>query len=564
MGNTETSEEGEGRRRQEGKEGQGRNRGGESQGKNQGREKLETQAKEKQEERETGFSPPEVATIPALPQEKKRLRVCSYNRVSSLLEEQHSSVENQESHFAQYIQEKEEWIYCGAYVDDGISGTGAKKRPELQRLLRDCREGKVDLILTKSISRFARNTQECLEMVRELTSLGVSIFFERENIHTGTMESELMLTLLATFAEGESRSISGNMKWSIRRKFHEGSYQQAVVPYGYVRKDGVFVIEEQQAETVRFIFRLATLGKGGPFISKFLNERGIPSPRGCNWTQATLRKILENPVYMGDMLFQKTFKDENYKQRNNRGELDQFYIENHHEGIVSRDTFLGVQELIRERNVESGYFSNGFSIGLPGVEPSGLSSGHAGGLSSDPPSVLSGDIPGENPGHLSGKGQKRKKACFSGLLVCSVCGGTMYRQKGTKEGMFWICSRHLHAPKECQMKPQSEQDIKAAFLNCLNKMAWSRTLSEGILDIYERLLAGDEKEGKETKENKLQEIEMLLGENRRKRQSLEMPSPGKGSAKAQRKMYFLLLRQEKSLLAEKNRLLHPVRCRAIF
>ena len=165
----------------------------------------------------------------------KKLRVCSYSRTSTAEEIQRSSIEGQQRHFEQLIAAHDDWENAGSYVENGVTGTKAEVRPELQRMLKDCREGKIDKVLTKSISRFARNTTDCLEMVRELSSLGVTILFERENLDTGTMGSDLMLTLLAAFSEQESESISRNIRWGVKRKFESGTYEQPTVPFGYAR-----------------------------------------------------------------------------------------------------------------------------------------------------------------------------------------------------------------------------------------------------------------------------------------------------------------------------------------
>ena len=255
----------------------------------------------------------------------KKPGVAAYCRVSTLLHSQEPSIEAQRAHYEQKIRSRSDWKYAGIYIESGFSGTKAENRPALQSMLKACREGKIDLILTKSISRFARNTMECLEMVRKLTSVDVSIYFEKENIHTGTMESELMLSLLACFAESESRSISGNMKWGIRKRFANGTYRQTVPPYGYVWKEGRLAVETGQADIIREIFAMVLAGSSVGSISRELNERGIPSPHGRCWSPAGIRYILANPVYMGDMLYQKTYMDREYRQRINRGELDCYY-----------------------------------------------------------------------------------------------------------------------------------------------------------------------------------------------------------------------------------------------
>ena len=164
--------------------------------------------------------------------EKEKLKVAAYCRVSTMMDSQQSSIESQRKHYEDKIMENDEWELAGIYLEEGVSGTKAEARPQLQRLIADCKAGKVDLILTKSISRFARNTADCIEMVRTLTGICVDIHFEKEEIHTGTMESEFMLSILACFAEDESHSISGNVKWAVRKRFENGTFRQSIPPYG--------------------------------------------------------------------------------------------------------------------------------------------------------------------------------------------------------------------------------------------------------------------------------------------------------------------------------------------
>ena len=223
-------------------------------------------------------------TIAAVPQERAKLKVAAYCRVSTLMDSQESSSEAQRLHYEKTIRENEEWEYAGLYLEAGVSGTKAETRPELMRLMEDCRNGKVDLVLTKSISRFARNTSDCLEMVRTLTGLGVNIVFEKELIDTRSMDSEFMLSILACLAEDESHSISGNMKWGIRKRFENGSFRQSIAPYGYAWKDDELAVVPEQADVVREIFELALSGLGAIRIAKELNARKIPSPAGKLWT----------------------------------------------------------------------------------------------------------------------------------------------------------------------------------------------------------------------------------------------------------------------------------------
>ena len=203
-----------------------------------------------------------VETISAAPVTQKTLRAAAYARVSTDLDSQETSIDNQVDHYKSLITSNPDWTLAGIYQESGVSGTKADTRPELQRLLRDCEAGAVDVIITKSISRFARNTSECLEMVRMLTGLGITLIFEKENIDTETMESEFLLTLLAAFAESESASISTNQKWAIRKRFQAGTYKGGKVPYGYRRTKKGYIIHPAEAATVRRIFYALAGGKG--------------------------------------------------------------------------------------------------------------------------------------------------------------------------------------------------------------------------------------------------------------------------------------------------------------
>ena len=197
------------------------------------------------------------------------------------------------------------------------SGTKKENRSELIRMISDCENRKIDLIITKSISRFARNTTDCLEMVRKLVDLGVYIYFEKENINTQSMESELMLSILSGLAESESISISENNKWSIQRRFQNGTFKVAYPPYGYENIDGQMVVNPKQAEIVKHLFAEVLLGKGTQRIADDLNERNVPAKKGGRWTATSIRGILSNEKYTGDVLFQKTYTDSRFNRHTN-------------------------------------------------------------------------------------------------------------------------------------------------------------------------------------------------------------------------------------------------------
>lgn len=451
-------------------------------------------------------------TIPAVPQGRAKLKVAAYCRVSTLMDSQESSIEAQRLHYEKTIRENEEWEYAGLYLEAGVSGTKAETRPELMRLMEDCRNGKVDLVLTKSISRFARNTSDCLEMVRTLTGLGVNIVFEKELIDTRAMDSEFILSILACFAEDESHSISGNMKWGIRKRFENGSFRQSIAPYGYAWKDNELVVVPEQAEVVREIFELALSGHGAIRIAKELNARKIPSPAGKLWTQRGINTLIANPVYVGDQLYQKTYMDEQFRQRQNRGELDRYYNPDHHEPIVSREAFDRAQGAMQQRAKEVGY-----------------------------------------SGGEEGRGTNRY--CFSGILVCKACGNIMHRQKRKNGTACWVCGRHVNHPDSCRMKPQSDDDLKAAFVNCLNKLAWAqntRGSSNRVLDVYEGLVGKSEAE---KNKERLEEIEVLLEQNRHEMKKLQAVIMRERFLPCHRETMTALTSEEQKLLSEKNRLL---------
>ena len=204
-----------------------------------------------------------------------KTRVAAYARVSTDSDEQLLSLETQKEHYETFIKDHQDWEYAGLYYDEGISGTKIEKRDGLLRLLKDCEDGKIDRVITKSISRFSRNTTNTLEMVRNLSKLGVYIFFEKENIDTEHMSSELMLSILSSIAESESRSISENSKWSVKRRFEEGTFIISSPPYGYANIDGKMVVVPEEAEVVREMFCMALSGMGSHIIANTLNERGV-------------------------------------------------------------------------------------------------------------------------------------------------------------------------------------------------------------------------------------------------------------------------------------------------
>ena len=235
--------------------------------------------------------------------------MAAYCRVSTASDEQLVSLAAQKDHYETYIKSNPDWEFAGLYFDEGISGTKKAKRVSLLRMMEDCKHEKIDFIVTKSISRFARNTTDCLEMVRKLIDLGIFVYFEKEKLNTGSMESELMLSILSSLAESESVSISENSKWGVKQRFANGTFKISYPPYGYINVDGEMVINEEQAKVVRYIFAETLIGKSSNYIAADLQKKGIPTRKGGNWIPTTIRGILANEKYVGDVLFQKTYTD---------------------------------------------------------------------------------------------------------------------------------------------------------------------------------------------------------------------------------------------------------------
>ena len=461
--------------------------------------------------------PRTVVTIKAAPREKPRLKVAAYCRVSTLLSSQEGSIASQRKHYEDEIASHGGWEFAGAYIEAGASGTKAESRPELQRLLSDCRAGKVDLVLTKSVSRFARNTADCLSMVRELTSLGVDVRFEKEGLDTAAMGSEFMLSVLACLAEDESRSVSGNLKWGIRKRFEHGGYKVAVAPYGYRREGEALVIEPGEAEVVRRIFRESLEGMGTRRIAKGLNAGGIPSPRGGEWTQKTVRHILGNPAYIGDALYQKSYRDGDFRQRANHGELDQYLDEGHHDAIISHEDFGKAAVMARL--------------------------GAEGGGSEDMDA---------RPDHDA---KRRKRYGLSGRLTCAKCGRTLYRNVGKSGTATYSCG--------CRGGRVMEESIRNAFITCLNKLSFSQSLPEGmrVLDAYIARLAA---EGRGISKGRAGEIDGELERNRVELETLTAVALAHGFHDREWKEQAMLLMERDRLQAEKAKLLSrpPLAARA--
>lgn len=277
-------------------------------------------------------------------------RVAAYARVSSDKDAAIHSLSSQISYYNEYISNHVGWEFAGVYADEGITGT-KDNRPEFVHMLEDCRKGKVDLVITKSITRFARNTVVLLNTIRELKLLEIDVFFEKENMHSISKNGELMLTLLAMYAEEESRSASENQKWRIQKMFEQGRPNTGRM-LGYYLKDGQLTIIPEEAEVVRMIFKDYLSGMGRLAIANKLNDLHIPTVRGGKeWREGAIYLILRNEKYTGDMILQKTYSEDfrTKKRIINNGERRRYFVERSHESIISKSIFLKVQEEISRR-----------------------------------------------------------------------------------------------------------------------------------------------------------------------------------------------------------------------
>ena len=348
------------------------------------------------------------------------LKVAAYSRVSSGKDAMLHSLSSQVNYYSKLIQEHPGWAYCGVYADEAVTGT-KEHRNGFQTLLSDCREGKIDLVITKSISRLARNTVTLLQTVRELKSLGVDVYFEEQNIHTMSSEGELMMTILASYAQEESRSASENQKWRIKKNFEEGiPWNGAMLGYRY--KDGKYHIVPDEAELVKRIFAMYLDGAGYVLISNQLNEEGIASPDGSQWHTSVVEKILRNYAYTGNLLLQRTYSENHITKRKckNCGEYPQYLATDTHEAIIPNEMFQRVQEEVARRAEK---------------------------FRAQPP---------QQPYYP-----------FTGKMVCAIC-GKHYQRKTTRTGIVWICSTYNRkGKKHCASKAVPELLLIAATTQVL-------------------------------------------------------------------------------------------------
>lgn len=361
-----------------------------------------------------------ILTIEAKKVLISKKKVCAYARVSTFKDSMLHSLSQQVSYYSNLIQSHNDWLYVGVYADCALTGT-KDDRKEFQRMLNDARNNKIDIILVKSISRFARNTIILLEVVRELRQLGIDVYFEEQNIHTISSEGELMLSLLASFAQEESRSISENMKWRIKKEFEEGNLWGARAMLGYKVVDKKYVIEKKESMLVRRIFKMYLDNNlGMQAIANKLNDERIKTIQNNKWRMSSIRRILTNISYTGSLLLQKTYVDNhiNKLKKVNKGEKTSYLVEDDHEAIIDKDTFDKVQIKIKENENEN-------------------------------------------------KNAYKLRYTFSSKIKCGICGAS-YRHKKVKDKIVWVCRTYDQEGKSmCKSRQIPEDIIKEIVVNAL-------------------------------------------------------------------------------------------------
>ncbi len=365
---------------------------------------------------------------------QKRRKVCAYARVSTDSDEQQTSYDAQIDYYTNYIKCREGWEFIDVYSDEGISGTNTKKRVGFNKMVNDALDGKIDLIITKSVSRFARNTVDSLTTIRKLKENKVEVFFEKENIWTFDGKGELLLTIMSSLSQEESRSISENVTWGQRKRFQDGKVS---VPFsiflGYDKgEDGNLVVNKEQAKVVRKIYRYFFEGLTPYSVAKKLTCEEILTPTGKrNWDKGTVKRILQNEKYKGDALLQKNYTVDflTKKQKVNNGEIPQYYVENNHEPIISKEIYKMVQEEIKKRENTKGRYS--------GID------------------ILASKIKCMDCGHLYGS-----KVWHS---------NSKYRKK------IYQCSCKFTNEVKCNTPHFSEEHIKAMFVDAVNELFIDKT-----------------------------------------------------------------------------------------
>lgn len=409
---------------------------------------------------------PKVMIIPAEAEKSapadayaSNLRVAVYCRVSTSSDEQLSSYQAQLEYYQNKVKNNPRWILVGIYADQGVTGTSTKHRKEFMRLIRACERGKIDLVITKSVSRFSRNTLDGLEYIRKLKSIGVGVYFEKENVNTLTMDNELILTFMMSAAQAESESLSGNVRWGHRKNFQDGKvYYRYKNFLGYREgEDGNPEIDPEEAEIVKRIFSRYLQGQSVAKIIADLETHGVKTVRGnSKWNDHVIRNMLSNEKYMGDALLQKTFVTDIFTHRSekNLGQLPQYYVHDCHPPIIDRETFWRVQEEMARRS------------SLP------RKSNHA-------------------------KTQLSKysgKYALSERLVCGNC-GRFYRRttwtRPTEKKIVWRCLTRLEAGgKKCCTAPTVvEKTLHQAIVSSLNEHIDKPAFIEDLMNAAELTLS---------------------------------------------------------------------------
>lgn len=291
-----------------------------------------------------------IIKIEVQPKLQKKTKVAAYARVSTGKDAMLHSLAAQVSYYNKMISEQTGWEFAGVYADEALTGT-KDTREEFQRLISDCKAGKIDMVIVKSISRFARNTFTMLKTVRELKALGVDVFFEEQNLHTLSAEGEMVLTFLASFAQEEARSNSENIKWKIKKDFEKGILWGSKNMYGYKIVNKKFILIPEQAELVRRIFKMYLDGCGVQMIANILNNEGLRTLKEAKWNKSTILTMITNENYTGRLVLQKTYREDylSKKTKRNKGEKDMYVIDDNHEPIISIEDFQMAQELRKQR-----------------------------------------------------------------------------------------------------------------------------------------------------------------------------------------------------------------------
>ena len=351
--------------------------------------------------------------IKAKPKEEKILRVACYCRTSSDMQE--ASVQQQEVNLRHMVEHTPNWTLVDVYVDDGISGTDNVNRPGFQRMMADCRAGKIDMIVTRSISRWGRNAEQTLSTLQSLYDLGIDVYFTLEKIHSGKSMGNLLLDLMSTFAEFESKSIKLNTKMGYKSRMMRGEFFYNRPPYGYdSNESGQLVVNEAEAAVVRRIYQMCLDGLGTYRIANALAAEGIPTKRGATWQPGTVKAILVNITYTGDVLLQKTIRVGNAPRKKNDGSEDSYYVSDHHPPIISHEVYEAAQEALKGRAL----------------------------------------------GRKKGDGKSGNRYAFSSRLICGHCGHHLHRFSSAYE-IKWICTGHNS--RACPQTPVPDLEVKAAF-----------------------------------------------------------------------------------------------------